>query len=185
MNNSIINPITTERLTLVSLSTAFLAFMIEGDFVSAGEEGGFTIPSGCSLLKKKWVERRLKMIKDDRDQHRWMYRAMVRKSDNLMVGHISFHHKAPDPDLLDISPLAAELGYTVEFVYRGQGYAQESARAMIEWAHGTENIQTFVLSISPDNLPSLKIARSLGFVKIAERVDDEDGLEFVFRADLT
>ena len=51
-----------------------------------------------------------------------------------MLGHISFHHKAPDPDLLEYSERGAELGYTIEPEYRRHGYDRESAISMMEWA---------------------------------------------------
>jgi [ribosomal protein S5]-alanine N-acetyltransferase len=102
-----------------------------------------------------------------------------------MVGHTSFHHKAPDPDLAIYADVAAELGYTIESAYRRRGYATESARAMMQWAHTTHGVETFILSISPENTASLKLAESLHFHKIAERMDDVDGLELVFKATIT
>ena len=101
-----------------------------------------------------------------------------------MVGFISFHHKAPDPDLLEYSVLAVELGYTVEAEYRRHGYAKESAIAMIEWAGYERGVGDFVLSISPDNVPSLRLARSMGFQVVGEQMDEIDGLEHVLTATL-
>lgn len=176
-------PVITGRLQLVSMSVQFLEYMISGDLQEARNYSGFDIPQDCSLSGMNWVGRRLKMIVEDPEEHPWMYRAIIRKSDNLMIGHISFHHKAPDPDLVEYSPFAAELGYTIDPDFRRQGYAKESAEAMIMWAHRGYNLKTFILSISPENIPSLKIAESLHFKKVAERMDEEDGLEYVFRLD--
>lgn len=75
----------------------------------------------------------------------------MRKDDNQMVGHISFHHMAPDPDLVEYAQAAAELGYTVEPMYRRQGYARESAVAMMEWAARQHGVRDFIVTISPDN----------------------------------
>ncbi len=133
----------------------------------------------CSLLGHQSIERRLALIDADSEQHPWMYRAIVRKDDNLMVGHISFHHKAPDPDLLVYSDNAAELGYAIEPGHRRNGYARESALGMMNWAI-SRKVSAFILSISPENIPSIRMAESMGFRKISERMDETDGLEFVY-----
>jgi len=173
----------TGRLKLVSMTVPVLRSLIAGDCAGAEAAGGFKIPADCSLLGKKWVAHRLGLIEADPLQHPWMYRAMVRKTDNLMVGFISFHHKAPDPDLAEFSPFAAELGYTVESDFRRQGFAKESVKAMMDWAEREHGVETFILSISPTNTPSLALAESLRFIKVGERMDEEDGLEYTFRHD--
>ena len=155
--------------------------MRDGNIGGAEAAGGFVIAPDCSLSGKVWVEHRLKMIEEDPGQRPWMYRAIVRKSDNVMVGYISFHHKVPDPDLLGYSNRGIELGYTIEPQYRRLGYAKESALAMMEWAY-RHQVEDFFLSISPDNIPSLKLAESMGFRKIDERMDEIDGIEYLFRA---
>jgi len=173
----------TERLNLVSLSISALRSFLSGDRAGAAGAGGFHVPADCSLLGKKWVQHRIGLIEADSLQHPWMYRAMVRKTDHLMVGFISFHHKAPDPDLVEFSPFAAELGYTVDSGFRRQGYAKESVKAMIDWAGREHGVSTFILSISPTNTASLALAGALGFTKVGERMDEDDGLEYTFRHD--
>lgn len=119
------------------------------------------------------------MIAMDPEQLPWLYRAIVMKEENTMIGHISFHHKAPDPDLFEYSSYATELGYTIEPQYRKNGFAKESAIAMLNWAKA-QNVHTFILTISPDNTPSVRLAQSMGFIKIAERMDEIDGVEGVY-----
>jgi RimJ/RimL family protein N-acetyltransferase len=173
--------IETARLRLVSMTIECLRFTLNGEYVKAGASGGFIMPPDCSLLRKARIERRLDMIEKDPEQHPWMYRAIVLKRNNAMVGYISFHHKGPDPDLLEYSSHAAELGYAIDVAHRRQGYARESALAMMEWA-GRQDIGTFCLSISPRNQPSLRLAESMGFRKVSERMDETDGLELVYIA---
>jgi RimJ/RimL family protein N-acetyltransferase len=169
----------TNRLKLILLTTECLCAFFRGEYLRASALGGFTVAPECTLLGHPSMKRRLAMISADSEQHPWMYRAIVRKDDNLMVGHISFHHKAPDPDLLVYSNNAAELGYAIESSYRRNGYARESALAMMGWAIN-QNVDTFILSISPDNIPSIRMAESMGFKKISERMDETDGLEYVY-----
>jgi hypothetical protein len=134
MGTKNIAAIETNRLQLISMTTACLQALFAGDYQQAQAVGGFVVSQDCALLKDDWVGRRLSLIAADPEQHPWMYRAIVRKSDNVMVGHISFHHKAPDPFYLEYSRYGAELGYTIEAPYRQQRYATESALAMMDWA---------------------------------------------------
>jgi ribosomal-protein-alanine N-acetyltransferase len=179
-----ISPIETDRLVLVSMTKRLLSALSEDDLDAAGSSVDFAFARPCSLAGNPFISRRLDLIESDPSQHAWMYRAVVRKSDRQMLGHISFHHKAPDPDLRVYSEQAAELGYAIEPEYRRQGYAKESAIAMMEWAGREHGVRDFILSISPDNAPSLALARSMGFDVVGEQMDDIDGLEYVMKATL-
>jgi len=179
---SAISPIETTRLRLVAMSTAVLRLMMQGRFDEAARVCGFAVPENCSLGGQSWVGNRIRMIEEDASQHPWMNRAIVRREDNQMIGNISFHHKAPDPHLFDYAPLAAELGYTIEAPYRRRGYARESALAMMKWAHREHGVSTFILSISPENQPSLRMAEAMGFYRVGQHFDEIDGLEWVMGA---
>lgn len=174
--------IQTERLRLVSMSPRMLRMLLHGDLESAATLGEFHITAPCSLTGQSWVEDRCNMIEEDRAQHPWMNRAIVRKHDNRMIGHIGFHHKAPDPLLTTYSAHAVELGYSVDAAYRRQGYAWESAFALMAWAHREFAVEDFVVSIRPDNDPSLRLASAMGFQRVGEHIDEVDGLEWVMKA---
>ena len=51
---------------------------------------------------------------------------------------------------------------------------------MMACALAEHNIRRFIASISPANEPSLMLARKLGFLKIGEQIDEEDGPEDIF-----
>jgi RimJ/RimL family protein N-acetyltransferase len=80
-------------------------------------------------------------------------------------------------------PQGVEIGYTVFPAFRWRGYASEASRALIDWAHDQHQVSQFILSISPENTPPLRLARRLGFVEVGSEVDEEDGEELVFRWD--
>ena len=103
----------------------------------------------------------------------WLLRAMVRRDDATVVGMINFHGPPDDRN-------RAELGYTVFGSYRRQGHASEAAVAIMRWARTERGVETFVVSISPENQPSLRLAEKLGFVRTGSQIDDEDGEEWVF-----
>jgi RimJ/RimL family protein N-acetyltransferase len=111
----------------------------------------------------------------------WSLRAMVLRSERSMVGHIGFHTAPGDEYLAPYSPGAVEYGFTVFEPYRRRGYAREAALAMMHWAGEVHNQQTFVVSIRPDNGPSLGLAAQLGFVKIGHHIDEVDGWEDIFQ----
>lgn len=176
-------PIESARLRLDSLSIEFLQFMEAGDLAQARASVDYAIPDGCALFKRAWLARRIRMIEEDPLQHPWLNRAIVRKEDNQMVGNICFHHKAPDPHLLDYTEFGAELGYTIEEPHRRMGYATESATAMMQWANREHGVRTFIVSISPHNAPSLGLAESMNFRKVGEHIDEVDGLEWVMQTE--
>ncbi|MCG8528061.1 MAG: GNAT family N-acetyltransferase [Opitutales bacterium] len=175
-------PIETDRVILRSLSLDFLRLFSEQKVEEAQKLVDYRIPKNCHLLGHPQILRRFKMIEIDPHQHPWMYRAIVTKEDCRMVGFISFHHKAPDPDLETYSSYSVELGYTIEPAYRRKGYAKESAIAMMEWANCEHGVKEFFLTISPDNTPSLKLAETMGFNVVEEKEDPVDGLEYVMKA---
>ena len=177
-------PIETDRLMLHSLGVEFLRSISKGSIEKAQGLVDYHVPQNCSLLGHRQIGRRLRMIEADPCQHPWMYRAIVRKDDNMMIGFISFHHKAPDPDLSEYSELGAELGYTIEQEYRQRGYAKESAIGMMEWAYSNFGVRNFVLTISPGNHASLKMAESMNFAIVGEHDDQFDGLELVMKAEI-
>ena len=51
---------------------------------------------------------------------------------------------------------------------------------MIDWAHDQHGIRTFIVSVSPENEPSLALARKMGFVEVGRHWDEEDGEELEF-----
>lgn len=181
-----IPPIETDRLRLESMDKSLLRAFLHRDLRLAQRLATYDIPPDFSLLGKlSAVERRLRLIEADPAQHPWMFRAIVRKSDGALVGHISFHQKAPDPDLRRHDTVGAELGYTIEKAHRRNGYAKEAATGMMEWASTRFDSCDFVLTISPENLPSLRLAESMGFGVIGEQQDPVDGRELVMKADIT
>jgi RimJ/RimL family protein N-acetyltransferase len=101
----------------------------------------------------------------------WLIRAMVRRDDRQMVGYVNFHGP---PGSNDIGAKdAVELGWTVFPEHRRQGYATETAIALMEWATREHGIHRFISSTTPDNTASLGVHAKLGFMRTGEIVDGE------------
>jgi RimJ/RimL family protein N-acetyltransferase len=161
------------------MTPAFLTASLAVQQAEAAELLGVKIPS--DWFDKQWLMRlRLNDLQREPSLQPWLLRAIVLTANNTMIGHIGFH-TGPDPEYLrEIVSSGIEMGYTVFPDFRRQGYAREACLALMDWAAQVHPIRTFVVSIAPDNVPSLRLAANLGFVRIGEHVDAEDGLEYIF-----
>lgn len=171
--------IVCDRLRLVSMTSAFLEASLKEQRNEASQMLGVDIAP--DWFDEQWLMRlRLNDLQRDSALQPWLLRAIIHSTSNSMVGHIGFH-TAPNPAYLnDIAPGGIEVGYTIFPAYRRQGYATEACRGLMDWAHTEHAINRFILSIAPDNTPSLRIAHRLGFIRIGEHVDPEDGIEYIF-----
>jgi RimJ/RimL family protein N-acetyltransferase len=55
-----------------------------------------------------------------------------------------------------------EVGWALRVAYQGQGYAEEAARAAIDWAFEALGWEEVVHCIDPLNTPSIRLAERLG-----------------------
>jgi RimJ/RimL family protein N-acetyltransferase len=171
------------RLELIALSPDFLSASLRDDLESAARLISLTIPP--DWLETKWLmELRLAKIRANPALEPWLLRAIGLRETRTMVGFIGFH-TLPGPEYLNsYAPGAVEFGYTIFPAYRKQGYASEAAQALMEWASREHEVKRFVVSISPVNEPSLRLARKFGFRKVGSFTDPEDGVEDVFLLDV-
>ena len=178
--SSTVPDILSPRLILRHLTPAMLRASMEARLAEAARWLGAPLP--ISWLEEAAVmSLRLEQMENEPEYAPWSMRAMLRQEDGQLVGHINFHTCPGHAYLQGRGDV--ELGYTVLPAFRRQGYASEALLACAGWAVETAGVKRFVLSISPDNLPSQALAASLGFQWL-ERVDDpEDGPEDVLVAD--
>lgn len=171
--------IQTERLLLPLMSERFLEACLDGDVKAAEAEIGLTIPEEW-FARKSFIGLRLAQLRQDETFRPFSPRAITLKNVGEMVGDINFH-TPPDPAYLrEMGISGIELGYTVFGPYRRQGYAQEALLGLMRWAHQNQGVKTFVVSVSPQNTASVQLTNKLGFMKVAEQLDPEDGLEEVY-----
>ena len=111
----------------------------------------------------------------------WGYWSVVRREDDQLIGVMIFGH--PEriywsthlPDLYKGSPyipLFTEIGYAFGRAYWGQGYATESASAVLEYAFRELRVSRFEIpwDKGPGNPRSFNVYRRLGF-DIKDEVD--------------
>lgn len=169
----------TERLELVSMSIPFMEALVARDLAAAEREIGAHVPAWLPDQLDDFLQYRLAQLAVDPSIREWLGRAMVLTDEagqRRIVGTVGFHGP---PDQQG----RAEIGYSVDPVYRRRGFAREAVRAMFDWAAVTHGVRRFIASISPANEPSLRLAAGFGFAQVGSQVDDIDGLELVFETD--
>jgi len=167
-------PIATERLELVWLSPG----MIEALLDSRRDELPFAVPDDWpDDHDRRFLAFRLRQTGEDPSRAPWLVRAIVLPESREMIGHIGFH--GPPGINARRAPEALEVGYTVFPDHRRQGYAAEAVGALLAWAQ-EQGVGHFIASVAPQNEPSLRLVRRLGFSEVGRHWDDEDGEELEF-----
>jgi RimJ/RimL family protein N-acetyltransferase len=174
--------IETPRLILRTLPPPALAALAAGDRVEASRLTQCDLGSfPDDQLSIAAV--RLKDLGNDADYLPWSLRVMALKSGLRFAGHFNFHTKPNADYLKELAPGAVEMGYFVLPEFRRQGLAEEAVFGMMDWAARTHGVTRFVVSISPNNAPSVAMARKLGFARIGSHIDEEDGYEDILARD--
>jgi RimJ/RimL family protein N-acetyltransferase len=159
------------------MTPGFLRASLRHDMAVASEAIGLQLPSDWPHIVDV-LALRLDQLDQDPALQPWLLRAIALHSGE-MVGHIGFH-TSPGPQYLEPwRPGGVEFGFTVFAPHRRKGYAREASQALMEWAHREHGVKDFLLTISPDNLPSQRLAAGLGFSRIGEHIDEVDGIEHI------
>jgi RimJ/RimL family protein N-acetyltransferase len=163
--------IETERLDLLPLEIDVLrdivARRLEAIAAALGAEVPPSFPDGVP------AELRIAQLERDPAEQPWLVRAIVLREERRVVGAAGFH-SPPD------AGGRAELGYEIVADERRRGFAREAVAGLMAWAASTGSVQAFRASIAPENTASQALVASLGFERVGEQIDPEDGLEWVF-----
>jgi len=165
----------TERLTLVSLPAGALRDLVAGRTASTERRLRVRLPGSFAQRAHRLLQVRLDDVERDPGARPWLLRliALTDRDARTVVGLIGFHGR---PDASG----RAEVGYEIFEPFRRRGYATEAVLGLLAWAARRHRVRTFVAAIAPDNEPSMRLARRIGFRQVGAQVDDEDGLELVY-----
>jgi len=157
--------IATPRLDLVEIDLPAHRALLAG---RVPEIAGAAVPADFA----EGVPSALRIAQLERDPGElpWLVRALVLRDERRVVGAAGFHEPPTDG--------RAELGYQICAADRRRGYAREAVVALMEWA--APQVRVFRASIAPGNVASQALVASLGFTRVGEQIDPEDGLEWVF-----
>lgn len=143
----------TERLTLVSLTPELARKALE-DREELGRILGAHVPVSWPGAD---FARVLPRIADSATET--STRLIVHTEDRTVIGETGFHGP---PD----GTGAVEVGYSIIPEYRGQGFAFEATRALIEDAFATPGVRRVVAECLDDNRASLRVLEKLGMRRI-------------------
>ena len=116
---------------------------------------------------------RIPRIEANPEAAQYLLRLAVLRDERIVIGSAGFH------DLPDANGMI-EIGLGVEPEYRGRGYATEMLRGMWRWVIDQPGVVTLRYTVSPDNAASQAIITRLGFARVGQQIDDEDGPEDIF-----
>lgn len=169
----------SDRLRLTRMSEDFLQQSLQTTDASELSRGELGVHR--EWLTEKWLMGlRLEQYRTDCAYRDWGIWAMALRATHQMIGHIGFHTPPNAPYLRPYAQSAVEIGFSTYSPFRNHGFATEAASGLMEWAADTHGMTRFVVSISPQNLGSLRVAEKLGFRRIGQWEDDQDGIEEVF-----
>ena len=166
--------IRTPRLELVPLPPDVIQHLLRGERAEAETRLDLKLPDEFPSKDDLdgFLAIQLHRMLATPDRRDWTARLITTGNPTELIGHAGFHGP---PEVIG----RAEIGYTVFAPFRGQGYAKEAAKALVDWAFEQGQREVFA-SVAPDNAPSLGVVRSLGFIQVGTQIDEVDGLELVF-----
>lgn len=117
---------------------------------------------------------RVPQVKVDPSLNKWLVRWIVLKASREIIGSTSFHG-APDSDGM------IEVGLGIQEKFRNQGFAREALRGYWVWAIQFPEVKILRYTVSPTNIPSIRVVSSFGFEYKGEQMDDIDGPENIYQ----
>lgn len=155
------------------MPAVLLDALVAGDRALVTELAPYAIPDGFPAADDtlRFLRLRRDQLAKDPGRYPWSLRAIVLRAERRMIGFVNFHGA---PGINDVSaPDALELGWSVFPDRRRNGYATETALALMDWATQVHGIRRFISATTPDNAASLRVHEKLGFARTGEVVDGE------------
>lgn len=159
--------IETERLILRRFEdddiTELYEIMKKREVMYAWEHG-FTFEE-----TREWLNRQ----KVRYQQNGLGYLAVYLKATSVLIGQVGLLLQN-----IDGQPVI-EIGYIFDNSVWGRGYATEACKSLVLVTFETLGINKLYCTIRPENLPSIKVAERLGFIRIGEYVKVYNGMEML------
>ena len=115
-----------------------------------------------------WLSRSLNL------QDPFVVLAVILKDSGRCIGIVGVH---PKEDLDG----EVELLYGISDLYQNNGYAGEASEALIRWVFDNTQITSLTAIVKPENLPSARVIKKLGFDYTQTKVLPYDGKPCTFK----
>jgi ribosomal-protein-alanine N-acetyltransferase len=153
-----------DTLAVVPASTAHLRALLRGDGTFEHE---FGLRLAADLIGFDGMLEHALAALENGVEPRWSTHLFVHRVDRAVVG-IGGFTGAPQQG-------AVEIGYSVAPGYRGAGLATAAARRLVARAEQSGDVRLVVAHTLPAPGPSTAILHRLGFVRVGEVVDPDEG----------
>ncbi|CAN2236446.1 RimL Acetyltransferases, including N-acetylases of ribosomal proteins [actinobacterium SCGC AAA044-D11] len=160
----------TDRLRCYSLSISDYAAFEAG--VEPNWEG-FTNPYKHLIKGPSPLAFRIPRVKKDPSFADIGLILAVNKISNEVIGSAGFHDFPDDNGMI-------EIGFGIVPQMQNQGFGKELLMGMWLMISKRPDVKVLRYTVAPDNEPSMHIINNLGFDKVGEQIDPEDGLELIF-----
>ncbi len=158
----------TKRLLLINGDLAILEKLIEGNQPLA-EYLKVNVPENWSEHGAPIFQYSLERLSKHPDEQPWLTWLPVIKDSRTLIGSCGYKGLPDEHGIV-------EIGYEISENQRNQGYATELAVALVQHAFGFPTINNVLAHTLAEENPSVKVLRKIGFVKVGEIEDPEDGL---------
>ena len=150
--------LTTERLRLIPCSVDMFKSLID-DSIDPGKLIGVEVPEGWPAEElKEAAPYFINLLSESPDMKGKLCWFIVEKERDIVIGGIGFKAK-PDKNG------AVEVGFGIESLFRGKGYATEALRRLTGWAFSQDDTQKVIAECDLENKPSLAVLEKSGMQK--------------------
>jgi RimJ/RimL family protein N-acetyltransferase len=129
---------------------------------------GAEVPAFWTEFGNEPLEYSLGRIRQHPDEMGWWTWLPIHKTERVLMGSGGFKGKHGTDGVL-------EIGYEITPHYRGQGYAQEMALALVQHAFSFPETKKLIAHTLPENNPSTTILTRIGFERTEKLLDPDDG----------
>lgn len=158
--------INTRRLELIPCELQHYEAVLQGNSVLS-KQLGVTVRSGWTESPEAILISYDK-LKNDPSLVGWFFYMIIHKEKKELIGTGGFKGK-PDKDG------TVEIGYEIRPDYREQGYARETAEALIRFAFSFPGIQKVIAHTLEEYNPSVKVLQNNGLKFAGTFPDQDDG----------
>ncbi|MCB9013467.1 MAG: GNAT family N-acetyltransferase [Bacteroidales bacterium] len=158
----------TPYLEIRSASIEDLLAAIEGDDCLEKQLDA-EIPSSWTEFGSQVLRNALHKIKSDDSEKGWWTYFPIHRMTNMLIGSGGYKGK---PDKKGV----VEIGYEITPLFRGKGLATEMAEALVKNAFTYPDVRMVIAHTLAKENASTHILQKLGFRKVKEFEDPEDGV---------